>query len=97
MNVYIVYCGSNYEVDYPGQSCDVVGVCSSRENALKMIQDFCKIIEDLCNKNHDDYAKSDEYDGARIYYDIDNSIKERDEIFYNVVELDKIVHYYKEL
>lgn len=91
MTVYIVYRWSSYEIDYPAQSCDVVGVCSSRERAFKMIQEYGERIEQECREEGNEYFKTTQHDNWMLRYDISNRINESVSVYCTAEELDKII------
>lgn len=91
MQVYIVYIRDTYVIDYPEESCDVVGVCTTKEKAFDMIQEFGNRIEDRCHKNGDVYTKTTQNNNWRLYYDVENDIKEKVMVYCTVEELDKII------
>lgn len=91
MQVYVVYSRDEYEIDYPVESCDVVGVCTSKEKAFEMIQEFGKRIEDRCRKFGDSYTKTTQNNSWRLNYDLESSINEHVSIYCTMEEADKII------
>ena len=91
MQVYIVYSRDEYEIDYPEESCEVVGVCTSKEKAFEMIQEIGKMIEDRCRKLGNGYTKTTQNNNWRLKYDVESGINEHISIYCTVEELDKII------
>lgn len=91
MQVYIVYIRDTYVINHPEESYDVVGVCTTKEKAFDMIQEFGKRIEDRCRKNGNAYTKTTQNNNWRLYYDVENDIKEKVMVYCTVEELDKII------
>lgn len=91
--VYVVYCevyDSRY--DYPTNDLYVVGICSSKDIASNMMEEYGKSIEERCNKFGDKYVKSIVDDGKGLMYDLSDTFGDNTEtIYYKETELNKII------
>ena len=90
--VYVVYLDEDYEIDYPCNDTIVVGICSTKDGALNMIQEFGKRIEEASAKFGDKYIRSVSDDGTVLTYDLSTkTIKNACTVYLEEAELDKII------